>query len=228
MSYKKDKILLSITGSRRKHWQEKLAEIEKYKIKKIALFLEIFTKKQRQEIYSALLNSNIKEIPFVHARNDMAIDEFKFLIKNFKTKYFNIHENSFKYLDKWKGIHKKLLLEMNYNNQIPNNINIKKIKGFCIDVAHFTAARERGKKEYLFIMRYQKNKKLFKANHISGYSYFWKRDLHKPKKLKQFNYLQTIPDFIFGDYIAIEVFNSIKEQIQFKDHIYNLIKDKIK
>ncbi|MFH1585839.1 MAG: hypothetical protein ABIB79_03665 [archaeon] len=65
------RILVSITGKSTSDWQDKLLDIEKYKIKRIALFLEIFRKQQRKKIYSALLSSNVKEIPFVHARNEM-------------------------------------------------------------------------------------------------------------------------------------------------------------
>ena len=77
-----NRILVSITGSTDKDWQNKLKEIEQYKIKKIALFLEIFRKKsQRQRIYQFLLGSCIKEIPLVHISDDMDKDELKFLVK---------------------------------------------------------------------------------------------------------------------------------------------------
>ena len=68
----KKRILVSITGYRQKDWSSKLGEIEKHQIKRIALFLEMFNKGQRKKIYSALLSSNIKKIPLVHARNDMS------------------------------------------------------------------------------------------------------------------------------------------------------------
>lgn len=225
--FSKRKLLLSITGRTKKDWQNKLNECEKLGIKRVALFLEIYSKKQRQEIYSALLNSNIKKIPFVHARNDMDLEEFKFLIKKFKTKYFNLHENSFKYLDKWKGIHKKLLLEMNYDNKIPANVKLNKINGFCIDLSHFMAAKERATKEYNFIKSKEKYKRYFKANHINGYNYKTQKDVHTIKSLKDFDYLKRLPRFLFSKYIAIETFNSIEEQIKYRNYIYNLIKNKI-
>jgi hypothetical protein len=59
--FSKKRFLLSITGRTKKDWQNKLNECEKLEIKRVALFLEFYTKKQRQEIYSALLNSNIKK-----------------------------------------------------------------------------------------------------------------------------------------------------------------------
>ncbi len=227
MFSKKNKILLSITGKKDSDWKNKILECEKIKIKKVALFLEMFTKKQRKEIYSALLNSNIKKIPFVHMRDDMNKNELKFLIKNFKTKYFNFHEDNFKQLDKWDGFHKKILLELNFNNKIPNNLKLNKIKGFCIDLSHFKASKERGTKEYFFVMKHKKQNKKFIANHLNGYSEKRKTDLHTIRTLKDFDYLKTLPKFLFGKYIALETTNSIKEQIKFKDYVYELIKDKI-
>ena len=158
---KKDKLLVSLTGRTIFGLKKKLNEIENFRIKRVALFLEFYTKSQKEKIYEALLNSNIKEIPFVHARNDMDIGEFKFLIKKFKTKYFNIHENGFQYLNKWKGLHQKLLLELNYNNQIPEEVELNKIRGFCIDLSHFKASKERATKEYNFVMAKKKCTKLF-------------------------------------------------------------------
>jgi hypothetical protein len=65
------RILLGITGGTEKEWRSKLNEINKLKIRKIALFLEEYKKEQREKIYQALLKSSIKEIPLVHARHDM-------------------------------------------------------------------------------------------------------------------------------------------------------------
>lgn len=93
----KNRVLVSITGSIDKDWQNKLQEIKKKKITKIALFLEIFSRKsQRQKICQALVDSCVKEIPLVHIRDDMDKDELKFLADNFNTKCFTIHESHFK------------------------------------------------------------------------------------------------------------------------------------
>jgi hypothetical protein len=91
----KNRILVSITGYRDRDWQNKLKEIEHFKINKIALFLSRFKPKQREKIYIALLKSKIKSIPFVHARYDMRKEEFNFLIKHFNSFKFTIHEDAF-------------------------------------------------------------------------------------------------------------------------------------
>ncbi len=215
-------ITVSITGNKDIHWQSKLAEIEKFKIDRASLFLEQFsTKIQRKKIYKAILESRIKEIPLIHIRNEMDKDELSFLLKKFKNPYLTIHESGFKYFKKWGGLHRNLYLEMNYDNKISGNVDVKKIGGFCVDLAHFKTSEERWTKEFLY--ESSKNKRYFRCNHLSGFSFKDNRDVHLPKSKKDFNYLKTLPKFIFGDVIAIEIYNSIAEQLEFKKHIIKLL-----
>lgn len=218
-----EKILISITGGREKHWKSKLAEIEKYKIKEIALFLECFNKKQRDKIYSAVLSSKIKKIPLVHIRNDMTKQELTFLSKNFKTKYFTIHESSFRYLKKWNGFYKQLFLEMNTDNFVPKAVKVNKIGGFCIDLSHFKIGEKKSSKELEYILKRKNIRRYFVCNHLNGYSYKRNKDLHTVKSLKDFSYLKKLPKFLFGKFIALEVNNSITEQMKFKRHVIKLL-----
>jgi hypothetical protein len=203
------RILVSITGNKDIHWQSKLKEIKKHRITRVALFLEIFKRPQREKIYKALLKSDIKTIPLVHIRNDMDKEELKFLAKNFKPKYFTIHEDSFDIMEKWKGYYKKLFLEMNYDNFISRKVDVSKIGGFCIDISHFKAGEEKWSKEFKYILGRRKNKNIFACNHLNGYSYKKNIDLHTIKDLKEFDYLKT--------------FNKISEQLKFKKHIIEML-----
>jgi len=54
-----------------------------------------------------------------------------------------------------------------------------------------------------------------------------KRDLHTVRTLKDFNYLKELPKFVFGKYIALETFNSINQQLKFKEYIIKLLRNKI-
>jgi len=217
------RILISITGKTDKDWKLKLKDIEKYDIRKIGLFLEFFGPRQKREIYESLLDSHIDEIPFVHARNDMKKEEFIFLKNHFNSKYFSIHENSFKYLPKWKDLNKDLFLEFNYDNKIPHDVVVEKIGGFCVDLSHFKAAEEKWAKEFEYVLKRRKVHKYFKCNHLNGYSYSSNSDLHTVKSLRSFDYLRTLPKFVFGDAIALEVFNSIPRQIEFKEYLIDFL-----
>ena len=231
-SNQKHEILLGITGRTLREMKKKIIECENLGITRVSLFLEFLSEKKKKRVYELLIDSKIKEIPFVHLRNDMSSEELKFLEKRFKTKYFNLHLNSFNYLEKWKGHHNKLLLELGYTKKHKSPYLFKKqfqkIKGFCIDLSHFKAAKERGRIEYNFVMKYKNSPEKFIANHLNGYSKFWKRDLHKPKNKKQLDYLKELPNFLFGKYIALEMFNSIKQQLGYKKYIQHILKDKIK
>lgn len=216
------KIYLGITGEKNIDWQSKLAEINKLTIKEAAVFIERFNKKQREKLYKALLKSAIKEVPLVHLRNDVSKEEIQFFIKNFKTKYFNIHEDHFKILNKWNGYWKNLFLEMNCDSRITEDVKVRQIGGFCIDLAHFKIAMTEKSEEYYYVF-FRRHDIKFVCNHLNGYSSSLNEDLHTITSLKDFSYLKTLPKYLFGKVIALEVENSIKEQIKFKKYITSLL-----
>ncbi len=220
------KLLLGLTGWKDEHWKKKIEEINKYNIKEIALFLEMFHKSQREKIYNALLKSKVKRIPLVHLRNDMSKAEISFLNRKFKTRYFNIHESTFKNLNRWNGFHKNFYLEMNSDNRISKKVDVTKIGGFCIDIAHFMIEKNSGSKEYGYILKNSKLKRYFKCNHISGYSYRRNKDVHTIKNVREFDYLKDMPRFVVGRVLGIEVFNTLEEQIMFREYIHNILRKK--
>ena len=218
-----NRILVSITGSKDIHWRSKLKEINKFDISKVALFLECFDESQRKRIYDALLSSKIEEIPLVHISNEMKKEELAFLNKNFGSSYFTIHENSFRFLKKWDGFHKHLFLEMNTDNFVSQSVKVAKIGGFCVDLAHFKVSEEKWSKEFEYILKREKISRYFACNHLNGYSPEKNADLHTIKSLKDFDYLKTLPRFLFGDVIALEINNKISEQLKFKNYLSELL-----
>ncbi|MFH1575743.1 MAG: hypothetical protein ABIB55_02250 [Candidatus Nealsonbacteria bacterium] len=216
------KILLSITGKESFDWANKLKEINARKIDEAAIFFGSFDKKERDNLYRLLLKSTVKTVPFAHLRDDMSAEEIKFLIDRFKTKYFNIHESSFNILDQWKDYWNKLYLEMDFNDEIAKNVKVRKIGGFCVDLAHFKAAISRGTEEasYIFL---RKNESEIACNHLNGYNPVTMKDIHIIKDLSSFDYLTTLPKYAFGKIIALEVYNSIEEQIKFREYVSRLL-----
>jgi len=216
-----EKFYLSITGKGNIAWQSKLKEINQLGIEEAAVFLTQFEPKERENFYRFLLKSSIKNVPLVHIRDDVDKSEIDFFIKNFKTEYFNIHEDHFDILDKWKNYWEKLYLEMNYDDAINRNVKVEKIGGFCVDLAHFKSAVARGSAEAYYIFL-RKNKTKILCNHLSGYSEKENCDLHDAAGVKDFDYLKTLPKYIYGKVIAFEINNSIKDQLKFKKYIVNL------
>ena len=214
-----DKILVSITGTKDLHWQNKIKEINKFGIEKVGLFLERFHEKQIQEIYKALLSSRIKEIPLVHIKDETKKEELDFLSKKFNSTYFTIHESGFDSLKIWKRFYRKLYLEMDTNNFISQLVEVKKIGGFCIDLSHFKVELNKWSQEFEYILKRRHTTHYFDCNHLNGYSVKDNDDLHTVKSLQDFDYLRTLPKFVFGDIIALEVENSISEQLEFKKYL---------
>ena len=217
------RVLVSITGVTDNHWKNKIKEINSFGLKRVALFNERFTPVQRRGIYEALLDSCVDEVPFVHGKNDMDKDEFRFLMNNFKTQRFNIHPSAFKYLNKWKGYHKYLFAELSYFNVLPKGFDVRKVGGFCVDLAHFKCAEERWSNEFDYIISNKEHHKYFQCNHVSGYSPWRKRDIHVIKKITSFDYLKSLPKFLFGENIALEVDNPIVNQLRYRDYVIDLL-----
>ena len=218
------KIYVSITGDKTIDWQSKLEEINQLGIKEAAVFVEWFEKKERPHLYKFLLKSSIKKVPLVHLRHDTDKSDMEFFVKNYGTQHFNIHEDHFDILDQWAGYEDKLYLEMNYNDDIPKNTKVRQIGGFCIDLSHFKSSVARGSEEAAYAF-FRKDKIKFSCNHLNGYDPVVKRDKHTITDLSDFDYLTTLPKFIFGNIIAIEASNSIKEQLKFKKYLEKLLGD---
>jgi hypothetical protein len=215
------RILLGITGEG-DDWQSKLNDINNLGITEAALFLERFDQSQRKHIYRALLDSSLKNIPLCHIRNDMEIEELVFLDTKFKTKYYIVHENSFSFMEKWPGFEKKLYLEMNYDDSISPKVSVERIGGFCVDLSHFKAAQIKSTKDFEYV-NYKKGETIFGCNHLNGYDAKENSDKHTVIDLKDFDYLKTLPEFIFGKVVALEVENEILEQIEFKKYLVKFL-----
>jgi len=147
-------------------------------------------------------------------------------VKNFGSLYLTIHEDSFNVMQKWRGFFKRLYLEMNTDNFISRKVDVSRIGGFCIDLAHFKVEATKWSKEFIYIFNRRATKRYFKCNHLNGYSYEKNTDIHFPKKLSDFDYLKTLPKFVFGDVIALEMDNSISTQLKYKDYIVDILNEK--
>lgn len=220
----KGKIYFGITGETNSDWEEKLEWINTHEIKEATVFLTRFDLKERQKLYQALLESSLEKVPLVHIRHDTKKEELDFFDKNFQTQCFNIHEKHFNRLDRWEGWWNKLYLEMNYDSDIPQKVRVEEIGGFCIDLAHFRAALAGGSEEAYYVWL-RRNNVSFRCNHVGGYSENKDVDLHWVDDKDEFDYLADLPDYVFGDIMALEVDNGMKQQKEFKKYIIKTLKE---
>ncbi len=217
------KIYPSITGNSFRELESKIEEAEESGIFEIPLFVQRISEPERREIYNKLKKSSISEIPLVHIRNKMDLWELKFLKKKFNTTYFTIHESGFSYLEKWKGFEKDLYLEMSTDDIVNENVKVEEIGGFCVDLSHYIKQKDRGTIDYDYVYNRRDKSELFQCNHVSGYCPKNKEDLHFVEDKSSFDYLKELPDFTFGEVVAVEVFNNIERQLEFKSYIENIL-----
>ncbi len=215
------KILLGLTGKTSDEIMEKISDCNNRYIKEASLFLEFLEKPEKEKVYSALLNSKIKSIPLVHIRHDMFSEELGFLKTKFKTKYFTLHEINFQHDDilRWKGFYKNLYLEMNFDDFVSKKVKVEKIAGFCVDLAHFKVGMETLNKDFDYVNARKENKKYFICSHLNGWNSKINRDMHTIHSFDNFDYLKTMPKFLLGKCVALETFNPIKEQLEFKKYL---------
>ncbi len=218
-------LLVGITGWKKKHWKDKIEEIDYLGMERVTLFLERFELKDRRGIYDALSSSVIREIPLVHIRDDMEKGEIKWLFDNYGSRYFTIHESHFDVMEKWRGFFKYLYLEMNADDRIPNNVDVSRIGGFCVDLSHYMKAKVAAVEDYHYVHSRKGTERYFGCNHLNGYSYELNKDLHTVRSLDEFEYLKELPEFLFGKVIGIETDNPIRDQMRFKEHLMKIFPD---
>ncbi len=225
------KILLSITTTRGSNWREKIIEAKKLGITEVAFFLTCLNAPHRQEFYRLAKAAGIKKAPFVHLRSDMSPTEIDYLIKEFGAKYFNIHSQKDHQLThdltKYRA---KIYME---NNLDPIADEARDWAGVCLDVSHYEDKRLRKIKTLRqdvtkALRRYKVGawhlnaiaaQPFYDKNGIHGY------DCHHFTELKEFNYCLKYKKYLPQHYIALELENTLAEQLQAKAYLTKLLRN---
>lgn len=232
--WKNRKILPTITTINKSRWPKKIEEIRKLKLREVFLFLTPLDIKERRGLYELLNETKVEKIPFVHIRSDMELWELDYLIERYQTEIFNIHsmrQYSLLYnYDKYKH-----MIYIENSTVFPlQEKEIKDFAGICLDLSHLENTR------LIDQNAYQDNINLLEkhpigCNHISAIkkSPFSKKDsprlrydCHYLEDLSELDYVKRYPTNYFSSFMAIELENSIEEQLKAKDYIIDLLKDK--
>jgi hypothetical protein len=224
------KILPSITTINGSLWKNKIEEVKKLRLKEVFLFLTSVKEEKRKELYELLKNTEVEIIPLVHIREDMNLWELDYLVKEYKVEAFNIHnkrEYPFSYdYSKYKNM---IYIE---NTILPlKEEEIKEFAGICLDLSHLEGSKTMRKEIY------ENDIKLIEkypigCNHISGVEKDFSSDKeHTPvydkhfiDDLSELDYLKNYPRKYFSNLIAIELENSIEDQLKARSYIFNLLK----
>lgn len=223
------KIICSITTTWNSDWQAKIKEINKFGLEEAGLFLTGLKKGERKKLYKLLENSTLKMIPLVHIRKDMPAEELDYLIKKFRVKTFNIHSHSeFPFFHRYLK-HRKMIFIENVYHPLDEK-EIKKFGGICLDIAHLENERLKEREKF------EHNVKVIEkhpigCNHIScvqktlhrDESGYLRYDAHFLRNFSQLDYLKNFPKRYFSSIIAIELENTIKKQLEVRDHLIDRI-----
>lgn len=227
---KKDNILVSITTTRGSDWRKKIQEVSSLGLRECALFLTMLSKDERKEFFGLLQESGVKHCPFVHLRSDMTAEDIEYLMKNYGTRAFNTHcQAEFPQINDWSRHSKKIYIENIYTAFDPDEM--KNWAGICLDFSHLENDRRLEPKRY---ESYRKALEIYPigCNHISAVSdnvrinsdKMKRFDSHRFIELSNFDYLKRYPKNYFSRYCALELENSLKEQLRAKDYIHDLLK----
>jgi len=210
-------------------WRDKIKEIKVLGLRKVALFPTCLKKADREEMYKLLEKSGIKEIPFVHIRTDMNHEELDYLIKRYNTKVLNIHTKEKHPVIYDYSKYSSMLYVENSTDSHFDEKELKQYAGICLDVSHLEDEKRSHKKRFKLRTKAIKKYKIG-CNHISavldtshidshGEEVF---SFHYYEKLSEFDYLKSYPEEYFSDYSAVELENSLEEQLKAMDYILSL------
>jgi hypothetical protein len=224
------RIYPAITTTRGSDWKAMLKEAKKLRLKEACFFLTCLELKDRKEFYELAKESGIKEVPFIHIRNDMDLWEIDYLIKTYNTQVFNIHCNKkYPLINDYSKYKDKIFIE-NINGLIDEDA-LKNFGGICLDFAHLEDDRLMNEERYL------NNLGLFQkypigCNHISAVNAVKYLDQygsfcyskHHYDSFSEFDYLVKYPREYFSDYVALELENTLGEQLKARKYILDLLK----
>lgn len=231
------KVLPSITTLSRSGntWREKLAELRELPIPKVAVFLTGLENEERRELYSRLRELRKEKeitVPFVHAVTRMPEHEFGMLINEFGTEAFNLHPTrEYPLQFELSGrIRKKIFIENSRPWTALSDEDIDGFAGVCLDMSHLEEARRNDPEVYKRTLKVATRFGIG-ANHLSALSEgaqlperpWIQYQSHASVGGGDLDYLFRYPVNFFSRYCAIELENSLSEQVEFAKRIGNIL-----
>lgn len=219
-------------------WHSKILEVEELQIRHVALFVTGLSNEERAlcfEKLQALRRKHDFSIPFVHAVSRMKEEEYLFLMDNFGTDFFNLHPlKQFPLTEKLSTkVREHICIENASSSTVLEESDLEGFAGICLDISHLEDTRRVNPVVFLQMEKFLSTHRIC-ANHISGSSQVPEFDnngtpqfsRHLASGVKDFDYLSRYPETYFSSYCAIEVENSLREQLTFVAYIESMLKAK--
>lgn len=232
-------ILPGLTTTPASDWKGKIAEIEKFGLKEIALFPTWLKIDERKELYEMLEKTSLEKIPHIHLRDDTEEWEFEYYEKRWKSFLFNIHINE----ETEKLIHypkykDKIFIETTDHIDDFFVESLDHCGGLCLDISHwedktYNSNFQGYEKIPELIRKYGvgcshisvMSERIYEFVHyITGqripYSSF-----HYLENMSQLDYVKKYVGYL-PEYVSIELENSFEEQLKAKEYLEKIINGK--
>jgi len=205
----------------------KINEANELGLKEVCLFLTGTPDiDSRKRLYIRLEKSSIEKIPLVHLHSDMESWEIKYLQDRFQATTFCIHSpKEYPIINDWS----EFMNLIYYENTIFGFVEeeVKKFAGICLDFTHLDGACGMLVHNYAsdvaVINKYPcscAHIGVIPKNHVS--SQVFEKRYHLGHFLQDFSdldYLKKYPKSFFPAIIALELENSLAEQLKIKEYL---------
>ena len=184
----------------------------------------------RDELYSLLEKTKLSAVPFVHLRSDMLPDEIEYFRERWHTRVFNTHAaGEFPQLADWTDFKKYIYIENTRHEWQVEEIT--KFAGTCLDYAHLENDRLLKTKAHAKCLAILKQ---FPpgCGHVSAIRakpYFSETDkepaydAHRLVDISELDYLKRYFPQWLPPLLAIELENSLAEQLEVIKHVRSLV-----
>jgi hypothetical protein len=207
-------------------WRDKIHEIEALGLRSVGLFLTGVREAERRELYRELELAHVRHlfaIPFVHAVSDMSEDEYRYLMDRFGTELFNLHPiRQYPLQHKLSAeIRQKITIENAFIDQSIDLMDLSGFRGICMDIAHAEDLRRKNELEFAKLERLIQRVPVL-VNHVSlsgdaalveSYGELTYHS-HIGAEGGTLSYLNRYSPEFFGSIIAIELADSLSEQVK--------------
>jgi len=181
---------------------------------------------KRRELYQILKKCSIKKFPLIHLRHDLELWELDFLVNDLPSYVFNIHPlTEYQFPNYYLKYRDKIYIENSFfysDHSISETDFSHDYAGLCLDLNHFEDSRLLFPKVCNQLLTLLEKYPLG-CGHVGP---IMEKTQHEPDtdldlyeshvftKLSEFDYLKNYPKKYFPEVIALEVENSLEEQLK--------------
>lgn len=208
-------------------WRSKVSEIATLGLTEVALFVTGLSPEEREDCYRALVTAQKDQqfaIPFVHAVASMREDEFWFLKDTFGTEAFNLHPSWDFPLEHYLSnqLRQHIYIENCSSRRPLDDDDLENFAGLCLDLSHLAESYTVNTETFSATVSLASSFHVG-ANHISAVQIRHEAgghltpiiSSHIASTTDDFLYLAALPSNCCSNLCAIELENSLEEQLQY-------------